>query len=48
MTDINITDILAAYIAAGAQRIFLWPLGDQLEQLEAFRTRVMPLLGPAD
>ncbi len=39
---------LAAYIAAGAQRIFLWPLGDELEQLEAFRTRVMPLLGPAD
>ena len=39
---------LAAYVDAGAQRIFLWPLGDELEQLEVFRTRVMPLLRGAD
>ena len=35
---------LAAYSAAGAQRVFLWPLGDELEQLELFSTRVMPLV----
>lgn len=35
---------LAAYSAAGAQRVFLWPLGNELEQLELFSTRVMPLV----
>jgi alkanesulfonate monooxygenase SsuD/methylene tetrahydromethanopterin reductase-like flavin-dependent oxidoreductase (luciferase family) len=35
---------ITAYARAGAQRIFLWPLGDEFEQLNAFRTRVMPLL----
>ena len=35
---------IAAYAEAGAQRIFLWPLGDEIEQLQAFRTQVMPLL----
>ena len=33
-----------AYVDAGVQRIFLWPLGDEIEQLRAFRTQVMPLL----
>ncbi len=35
---------ISAYARAGAQRIFLWPLGDEVEQLAAFRTQVMPLL----
>lgn len=36
---------LAAYARAGAQRVFLWPLADEREQLEIFRGRVVPLLG---
>ena len=35
---------MARYQNAGAQRIFMWPLDDELEQLEIFRTRVVPLL----
>lgn len=35
---------ISAYARAGAQRIFLWPLGDEIEQLTAFRTQVIPLL----
>lgn len=31
---------LAAYQAAGAQRIFLWPVEDELRQLAVFRERV--------
>jgi alkanesulfonate monooxygenase SsuD/methylene tetrahydromethanopterin reductase-like flavin-dependent oxidoreductase (luciferase family) len=37
---------LSAYAAAGAQRIFLWPLADELHQLERFRETVVPLLDP--
>jgi probable F420-dependent oxidoreductase len=33
---------LAAYREAGAQRIFLWPVEDELRQLELFRERVAP------
>jgi alkanesulfonate monooxygenase SsuD/methylene tetrahydromethanopterin reductase-like flavin-dependent oxidoreductase (luciferase family) len=36
---------LAAYAQAGAQRIFVWPLADELTQLEQFRERVVPLVG---
>jgi probable F420-dependent oxidoreductase len=35
---------LLAYERAGAQRVFLWPLADELAQLEVFRERVVPLL----
>ena len=35
---------LAAYAAAGVQRVFVWPLGDELRQLELFRERVAPLV----
>lgn len=35
---------ISAYAEAGAQRIFLWPLGDEISQLEAFSTEVVPLL----
>jgi len=35
---------LLAYERAGAQRVFLWPLADEREQLEAFCERVVPLI----
>ena len=35
---------LARYQRAGAQRIFMWPIDDELEQLELFRDRVIQLL----
>jgi alkanesulfonate monooxygenase SsuD/methylene tetrahydromethanopterin reductase-like flavin-dependent oxidoreductase (luciferase family) len=33
---------LAAYAEAGARRIFVWPLQDEVRQLELFRERVVP------
>jgi probable F420-dependent oxidoreductase len=35
---------LSAYRAAGANRIFLWPVEDELRQLAAFQERVAPLV----
>ncbi|MDP6798781.1 MAG: LLM class flavin-dependent oxidoreductase [SAR202 cluster bacterium] len=35
---------LAAYEAAGAQRIYMWPVADELNQLETFWNRVVPLV----
>jgi alkanesulfonate monooxygenase SsuD/methylene tetrahydromethanopterin reductase-like flavin-dependent oxidoreductase (luciferase family) len=35
---------IGAFADAGAQRIFLWPLGDEVTQLELFRDRVAPLV----
>jgi alkanesulfonate monooxygenase SsuD/methylene tetrahydromethanopterin reductase-like flavin-dependent oxidoreductase (luciferase family) len=35
---------IAAWAAAGAQRIFLWPLRDEVRQLERFRDDVLPLV----
>jgi probable F420-dependent oxidoreductase len=35
---------LRAYARAGAQRVFLWPLRDEVAQLQVFRERVVPLL----
>ncbi len=35
---------LAAYETAGAQRVYLWPVADELNQLEAFWDRVVPLV----
>jgi alkanesulfonate monooxygenase SsuD/methylene tetrahydromethanopterin reductase-like flavin-dependent oxidoreductase (luciferase family) len=37
---------LTAFVAAGARRIFVWPLRDELTQLELFRERVAPLVPP--
>lgn len=37
-------ETLAAYAAAGAQRAFLWPLCDELEQLRIFKEKVIPLV----
>jgi probable F420-dependent oxidoreductase len=36
---------LTAYRAAGAQRIFLWPVEDEVRQLAIFQERVAPLVG---
>jgi len=36
--------VLRAYRDAGAQRLFVWPLGDEPAQLVAFRRRVVPLI----
>ena len=35
---------LAAYARAGAQRVFIWPLANELEQLDRFQSRVAPLV----
>ena len=35
---------LAAFAAAGVQRVFLWPVADEVRQLERFATQVRPLL----
>lgn len=37
---------LAAYKAAGVQRVFLWPVADELDQLRIFQHRVAPLVAP--
>jgi alkanesulfonate monooxygenase SsuD/methylene tetrahydromethanopterin reductase-like flavin-dependent oxidoreductase (luciferase family) len=37
---------LVAYARAGAQRVFVWPLSDELAQLELFCERVAPLVAP--
>ena len=33
---------ISAYARAGAQRMFLWPVADELRQLELFREQVVP------
>ncbi len=35
---------LRRYREAGAQRVFIWPLGDEIAQLERFATSVVPLV----
>ena len=35
---------LSAFAAAGVERIFLWPLGDDVRQLELFQERIAPLV----
>jgi alkanesulfonate monooxygenase SsuD/methylene tetrahydromethanopterin reductase-like flavin-dependent oxidoreductase (luciferase family) len=37
-------DRLSRFAEAGVQRMFLWPVGDPIEQLELFGDRVAPLL----
>jgi len=34
----------AAYKAAGAERVFLWPVKDEIAQLEKFQRQVIPIL----
>jgi alkanesulfonate monooxygenase SsuD/methylene tetrahydromethanopterin reductase-like flavin-dependent oxidoreductase (luciferase family) len=38
---------ISAYAAGGAERIFVWPLADELRQLELFQSRVAPLVAGA-
>jgi alkanesulfonate monooxygenase SsuD/methylene tetrahydromethanopterin reductase-like flavin-dependent oxidoreductase (luciferase family) len=38
---------ISAFAAAGAERVFVWPLADNLRQLELFRERVVPLVESA-
>ena len=35
---------LAAYKAAGVERVFVWPVANELDQLEVFQTKVAPLV----
>ena len=35
---------LAAYKAAGVQRVFLWPVADELDQLRIFQQKVAPVV----
>jgi alkanesulfonate monooxygenase SsuD/methylene tetrahydromethanopterin reductase-like flavin-dependent oxidoreductase (luciferase family) len=37
---------ISAYAEAGAERVFVWPLADELRQLELFREDVVPLIPP--
>jgi alkanesulfonate monooxygenase SsuD/methylene tetrahydromethanopterin reductase-like flavin-dependent oxidoreductase (luciferase family) len=37
---------LAAYKAVGAQRVFIWPIKDEIEQLRIFKQKVAPLVDP--
>jgi hypothetical protein len=37
-------ELLSRYQAAGCQRIFLWPLGDEQRQLELVASEVAPSL----
>ena len=39
-----VADKLAAFRDAGVQRVFLWPVADELEQLKRFAGQVLPLL----
>jgi alkanesulfonate monooxygenase SsuD/methylene tetrahydromethanopterin reductase-like flavin-dependent oxidoreductase (luciferase family) len=35
---------LAAYKRAGVQRLFIWPVADEIDQLELFQQKVAPLV----
>jgi alkanesulfonate monooxygenase SsuD/methylene tetrahydromethanopterin reductase-like flavin-dependent oxidoreductase (luciferase family) len=37
-------EVLSAYADAGCERVYLWPIGDDREQLERVAIEVMPLL----
>ena len=39
-----VAEVLDAFRAAGVQRVFLWPVSDELEQLKRFAGEVIPLL----
>ena len=40
----NCAEKLAAYHEVGVQRIYLWPLGDELEQIKIFMRQVVPFM----
>lgn len=39
-------ELLSRYAAAGCQRVYLWPLGDERRQIERVASDVVPLLEP--
>jgi alkanesulfonate monooxygenase SsuD/methylene tetrahydromethanopterin reductase-like flavin-dependent oxidoreductase (luciferase family) len=39
-----VADKLDAFRSAGVQRVFLWPVADELEQLKRFAGEVIPRL----
>ena len=41
---LNCAEKLAAYQNVGAQRVYLWPLADELEQIKIFMEQVAPLI----
>jgi probable F420-dependent oxidoreductase len=41
---LNCAEKLAAYQKVGVQRVYLWPLADELEQIKIFREQVVPLV----
>jgi alkanesulfonate monooxygenase SsuD/methylene tetrahydromethanopterin reductase-like flavin-dependent oxidoreductase (luciferase family) len=40
----NCAEKLAAYQSVGVQRVYLWPLADELEQIKIFMEQVAPLI----
>ena len=38
---------LTAFAQAGVQRVFIWPVADEVEQLHRFWNEVRPLVGSA-
>ena len=40
-------ELLSRYAAAGCERVYLWPLGDERRQLELVASDVAPLIGGA-
>jgi alkanesulfonate monooxygenase SsuD/methylene tetrahydromethanopterin reductase-like flavin-dependent oxidoreductase (luciferase family) len=41
---LNCAEKLAAYQNVGVQRVYLWPLVDELEQIKIFMEDVVPLI----
>jgi alkanesulfonate monooxygenase SsuD/methylene tetrahydromethanopterin reductase-like flavin-dependent oxidoreductase (luciferase family) len=39
-------ELLSRYAAAGCQRVYLWPVGDEARQLELIATEVAPRIAP--
>jgi alkanesulfonate monooxygenase SsuD/methylene tetrahydromethanopterin reductase-like flavin-dependent oxidoreductase (luciferase family) len=37
-------ELMSRYAAVGAQRVFVWPVADDLEQIERFMTQVVPFV----
>jgi len=39
-------DLLSRYAAAGCERVYLWPLGDERQQLELVAAEIAPQVRP--
>jgi alkanesulfonate monooxygenase SsuD/methylene tetrahydromethanopterin reductase-like flavin-dependent oxidoreductase (luciferase family) len=38
-------ELLSSFVHAGVQRVFIWPVADEVDQLERFANTVRPLIG---